>query len=289
MKDRIVGERFSLVYIDRGDPGKDSERARFRLSKLAKNECPKFDVYGRSSHHNDAAQNLIEYELGIPFRTLSKDGRLIPRWDWFFNRIEITDFLSTITIIANYSNARRNHDAKMFISEVRRIFREENLAYEIDDLGGVHPMVDGAFHAVRQAAIVSLNGPRYEATAAMVEEVDRYLLEPHPDYITAIRSAFGACENLFKLMYEVPRLDAKTARDKISIDCQSLYSDHPVLLRANAKSLSGFLYWIDSAHFFRHEQGSETPCQPTEEYAILMISQGFAFVRWLASIDARKS
>ena len=150
-------------------------------------------------------------------------------------------------------------------------------------------MIDGAFHAVRQAAIASLNGPRYEATAAMVEEVDRYLLEPHPDYITAIRSVFGACENLFKLMYEVPRLDAKTARDKLSIDHQSFYSSYPMLLRANAKSLAGFMEWIDAAHFFRHEQGSETSYQPTEEHAILMISQGLAFVRWLAIIDARKS
>ena len=155
---------------------------------------------------------------------------------------------------------------------MRRVFQEENLAYEIDDSGSVRPLIDSAFHTERQSTIKSLNHPRYEISAAKVEEVDRYLLESPSDYIMAIRSVFGARENLFKLTYEKPKLDAKAARDNLSIDCQSLYSAHPVLLRANAKSLAGFMDWIDSAHFFRYEQGSETSCQPAEEYGIVMIS-----------------
>ena len=149
------------------------------------------------------------------------------------------EFCKWLTVIANYSNTRRNHDAKNFISSVRRVFQEENLAYEIDDSGSVRPLIDSAFHAERQSTIKSLNHPRYEISAAKVQEVDRYLLESPSDYIMAIRSVFGACENLFKLTYEKPKLDAKAARDNLSIDCKSLYSAHPVLLRANAKSLAG--------------------------------------------------
>lgn len=291
MTDRVAGERFSHIYIDRGEPGKDSKRARYRLSKLAERECSSLRhiKYGNSTNHANAVQNLIERELGIAFKTRAKNGRAYPIWEWFFERIELTDLLDTITLIANYFNARYKHDAKGFIDEVRRIFQEENLAYEIDDSGGVRPMVDSAFHAARQSAIESLNRPRYEASAVMVEKVDRHMLESPPNYIMAIRSVFGACENLFKLMYGVPRLDAGAAKTEISKDHELLYAAHPVLLRASMKSLEGFRDWIDSAHFFRHEQGSETPSQPAEEQAILMISQGFAFVRWLASIDANKS
>jgi hypothetical protein len=48
--------------------------------------------------------------------------------------------------------------------------------------------------------------------------------------------------------------------------------------------------WTDAAHWYRHGQGKEEPKQPPASLAILSISAGAAFLRWLAEIDqaARK-
>lgn len=232
---------------------------------------------------------MIENEIGIKFGTRSTNGRLINSWEWYFNKITPTEMLDTITVLARYTAGPYFHPQKRetFLDEVRRIFKEENLAYEIDEAGGLHPFIDATFSAAMHAAIHSLNRDRYSVSAASVNRIDGYLMQDPPDFIWAIRSVFGACENTFKLMYGVPRLDAKTAAERIGPDQQRLYEQHRTLKSASAKTLEAFKYWVDAAHFYRHEPGSEQPNQPSEEMAVLLISQGLGFVRWLASLDQK--
>ena len=197
--------------------------------------------------------------------------------------------LDTITVVAASLHSEYSKDDRRgrFLAEARRILKEENLAYEIDEIGGVHPLVDATFSAAMDSAISGMDNPRYAASAECVNRIDGYLLQDPQDFIGAIRAVFGACENTFKLMYGVPRLDAKTAGERIGGDQQRFYTEHPTLQAASAKTLEAFKQWVNAAHFYRHEQGVEEPNQPAPEVAILLVSQGLSFVRWLTALDQK--
>ncbi|WHZ37509.1 hypothetical protein [Sagittula sp. MA-2] len=290
MSEKEQGKRYSHLYLLRGEPEKDSKRARFRLSKLAEQYFAPAGYKGkrRSPDYQKRAIESIESEIGIQFASRSQSGRYLERWDWFFKRVEITILLDVVTILSGEFKYRESGAKERFLEHIRRIFKEENLAYEIDAEGGVHPLIDSAFTSGKQLAISGLASPRYIATAQSLEKIDGSLLEDPADYKGAIRSVFGACENLFKLMYGVPRLDSQKAGELIGKDQQSLYSAHPTLQAASSKMLESFKDWINSAHFYRHEEGTEEPNQPAEEVAILLISQGLSYVRWLAKLDTLK-
>lgn len=291
MADTEKGKRFSHLYVSNGLPLKDSKKARFRIYKLVIIEFPTAiqSRHGSSADHSAMAQRKIEEELGVKFGTRSASGQLVKSWEWYFNRISVSEFLDTITVLTQHLDGWYNRDSEKFLVGTRRIFKEENLAYEIDELGGLHPLVDSAFAANKQSAIAGLDGARYAATAGSVEQIDACLLQNPADYKGALRASFGANENLFKLMYNVPRLDARAAGDKISKDQQAFYNGHPVLQSVSAKMLESFKDWINAMHFYRHEEGVEDPNQPAEEVAILLISQGLSYTRWLAQLDKKKS
>lgn len=172
-----------------------------------------------------------------------------------------------------------------FIAEVNRIFREESIAYEVDDEGGVHPVVDAAFAVAGQAAIRGMADPRYALSRQRVEEIDAALTQSPPNYVAAIRAVFGAIENLFKLMFNTPRLDVGSAKTRLSPMVQGHYKNDPIMQGSSAKVLNSFYSWIDAAHYYRHERGTEDPSQPDEDLAIVLISEGLAFLRWLVGVD----
>jgi hypothetical protein len=288
MADEIVSRRFSLLHLERGGPERDSKKARFRLYKLAEVEFP--SVQSRTGIKLAAkVQTNIEAELGIHFGTALTNGRRVDSWEWFFDRISIVELLDCLTIMYNVLDSSQYSDVKRFLAGARRVFLEENVAYSIDDEGIVHPLIDTAFTALSEASIAALSGPRNAATLERVNAVDGFLLQAPADYKGAIRAVFGANENLFKLMYGTPRLDAKSVGDNITKDQQKFYSGHSTLLAVGAKTVEGYKQWINAAHFYRHEEGLEEPNQPTEEVAILLISQGLSYVRWLAQIDTMKN
>lgn len=291
MSDQTSGRRFTHIYITRGEPIRDSEKARFRLAKLAEKSChpPQSTRHGMSSDYNKAAQENIERELGIKFGTRSTEGTLYRSWELYFKRVSISEMLDTITVIAHTLYSEYRDKRPFFVHEAQRIMKEENLSYEIDKYGGVHPLVDASFSAAVVSAIGILEEPRYLASAKCIEQIDGFLLQNPQDFIGAIRAVFGACENTFKLMHDVPRLDAKSVGERIGRDQQRLYSEHPILQSVSQKTLESFKQWINAVHFYRHEQGIEIPNQPTSEVAILLISQGLSFVRWLAVLDKKIS
>lgn len=282
------GKRFSLLYVTVDSPLKDSDKVRFRISKVIDLALPYVPATRRryGINHPKAAQDLLEAEVGRQFRTIVA-GQMYSDWRSYFQKITITEFLDSVTVLVGYLQERMPDQAAAFVRDVKRVFEEENLAYVVDDKGGIHPQVDAAFAVARQLSITALAGDRYVGTVELVEALDPCLLQDPPNYIGSIRAVFGANENIFKLMFNVPRLDAKTAADKISKMQQAMYEGHPTQQRASASALAGFKGWIDSAHHYRHEQGTEAPSQPNEELALMLIHQGLAFVRWLAQLDQR--
>lgn len=290
MNDRPTGQRFSLTYLSRSDPVNDSDTMRYRLAKLlAKDKYqPLKRQEGYARNRSNYVPNpssihaLVEEEIGVQFNT-AVNGRMYASWEQFLRKIPAHKVLDTITVA--YKGMVKVSRQDDFISQANRIFREENIAYEVDEEGGVHPVIDGAYAATKQLAILGMSETRYALSLSRVEEVDVALMASPPNYIQAIRSVFGANENLFKLMFDTHRLDARSASDKISRQLQSNYADHPTMQRSSAQILKSFIGWIDAAHHYRHEEGAEEPSQPADELAIVLISEGMSFVRWLVAID----
>lgn len=292
MPDFDTGNRYSHLYINRGDPTNDSLKARYRLGLLADAVFPQEMQSQKLRGYNSKKRltDLIQREIGVQFRTY-KNGHGFESWLLFFNKINIVELLDTLTIIVSpkYTSMMSEEKRLRFRDGAIRILQEENLAFRIDEQGGVHPLIDSAFTQTINSAIAGLSGSRYQATLQKINEIDGFLLQNPPNYIAAIRSVFGACENLFKLMYGGARLDAKTAFSKLSAVQQRLYDGHPAILASSAKLLNSFKEWIDAAHFYRHEEGRTEPRQPESEIALLLISNGLSYVRWLAAIDLKSS
>jgi hypothetical protein len=61
-------------------------------------------------------------------------------------------------------------------------------------------------------------------------------------------------------------------------------SDRPTASTA-ARMLSSFDDWVNAAHPFRHGHNTEVPVSLPDDLAVLLVSQGAGFIRWLADID----
>lgn len=290
MQDRPTGQRFSLTYLTRGEPDTDSKTMRFRLAKLIsqdKYQPHKRQYFGRNHHdipQTDVFNELVENEIGVPFRT-TVSGQARASWVLFLDKLPIKKVLDVVTIL--YKGMLAVNRQSDFVFQVNRIFQEENIAFTVDDEGGVHPIVDGSYAITKQAAISGMSDARYSLSLSRVNEIDTALMDSPANYIQAIRSIFGANENLFKLMFKVPRLDRKSAVSKIESQISRIYADSPTMQRSSAQILQSFGAWVDAAHHYRHEEGAEEPRQPDEELAIVLISEGLSFVRWLVGIDQK--
>ena len=102
----------------------------------------------------------------------------------------------------------------------------------------------------------------------------------------AIRHTFEAAEILFRLICpKAPRLGGAEINTHLKPLVETLYSGDQTACRASMKLLASFSDWVDGAHFYRHGQGTEEPTQAPLEIAVLAISMGASFIRWLAEID----
>ncbi|MCZ8352458.1 MAG: hypothetical protein O9352_21380 [Rhizobium sp.] len=273
-----VGQRYSHVYLRRGEPVADSDRVRVRLSE----SCP--TLTGLSDY--------LTRELGVrvSHRYIGDHGASGVH-NSFFKSGEMRDLLDAITLIYNYVKLKGyNSPAEHWLKEVRRIFKEENLGYRVDEAGGVHFFLDQVFELHRTAALSSLNSPRYANALNEFDRAYRALDHVPPDNKGAIRSIFTAVEGLFRLMFlSAPRLGAKEASQHLPPLIDRLYGHDQTAKFAAGKLVSAFKEWVDAAHFYRHEQGREEPVQPPDSVAFLLIDQGATFVRWLAELDALNS
>jgi hypothetical protein len=173
-----------------------------------------------------------------------------------------------------------------WLSEVSRIFSEENVHYRVDTKGGVHFYFDEEFSHNQAAAIAVLNGSRYVNALRSFEGALAALSQAPPDGKAAIRSTFAALEGLFRLMFpNSPRLTAKEA-EKLQPLIQRLHTADATALRASDKMLDAFKEWIEAAHFYRHEPGKEEVAQPPLTLAVYVCSVGASHLRWLAELDA---
>src|SRR5215831_9712584 len=131
----MPGERFSALYQRRADRAPDSDRARHRVGAL----------FRETVFSNCAAPlaTFVGRELGLP---VPGAGRRSSDWNQFLGECKTRDFLDAVTLVYRYLYWHVDDGtASWWRDVVRRIFADENLAYQIDDVGGIHPAVDQEF------------------------------------------------------------------------------------------------------------------------------------------------
>lgn len=266
------GHLFSRLYIGKGDPETDSPRFRRRLAAM----IGAYDI-----GYSDFAA-LIKRNLGVEIRY----GGIHRFSDWF-ESCELRDLLDSITLVARMLRPNHARKANSWIQEISLALREENLAFVVDQDGGIHPYVDATFQENRIAAVRGLSFPRYRAALAAYERAFAALNGVNPDYKTAIRDVFESVEVVFKLMFDnsAARLGERELRIHLKPKIDALYSTDKVALSSTNKLLNSLCEWCNSCHFYRHGHGTEEQIQPPIDVAVALIDAASGHLRWLISMD----
>lgn len=266
-----IGKRFSQVYLKQDTPIVDSQRMRNRLSAFY------WDLLNKDS--SDLVK-AIHMETGakIPFLGTSFS---LPQ---FFETCEIRDLLDSITIIFGYyKNGRiNNYKAPQWHNFVSRVFREENLGYRLDELGGVHFFHDEEFERNRVATISGLSA--YPSVRNAFEKAHLFLDQDTPDTASAVRAAFESIEILYKHLINAgakERLNSHGVKNILKPKVQKKLANQPVELKATEHMLDGFCDWIDAGHMYRHGQKTDVTETPTIDFTVMFLSQGAGYLRFL--------
>jgi hypothetical protein len=269
------GERFSALYVRPGDPTPDSSRARHRVGALFRETV--------FNNHTEQLAGYLGQELGIP---VPRDGRHSSDWQQFIRECRTPAFLDTISLVYRYLFFHVGDEtANQWRDVVKRVFAEENLAYDIDDVGGVHPAIDREFQRNSASAIAGLESDRYDNVRELFEQAANHLSGDPPNYVKAWRAMFSAVEALFGLMFPYVRLTAEDIDRRLQPVVQRAYASDAAAQRAAQRMVAAFRDWVEASHIYRHQPGAAEPAEPPADVAILAISLGASLLRWLAGLD----
>lgn len=273
-----VGGYFSRNYRPATAPSADSSRARFRIAKYLEEYCDRDSGSFGKYIEKETGIKLVEY-YATPY---------VP-WEETLSKCTIEDFLDIITAIARYCpsrvvNKNRAPVKYVFTAFVERVFREQSLAYRLDDKGGVHPFIDAAFTA--EISELLANFSKYDLSAARIHllSAENALLSFQYNGRLAIRSIFDAIENVFKMICSgTTQMNSATIKDRFKpVVLSSLVDPHQQ--RFASKLVDSLVDWVDAGHFYRHEPGQPEPTEPSLPLSTLYVSQGFGFARWMGEI-----
>jgi hypothetical protein len=271
----MTGERFSILYVRSGDPVPDSGRARHRVGALFRE--PVFDG------QIELLANHLGLNLGV---SMPGDGKLPSYWHQFIRECRTPDFLDTVTVVYRHLFWHVGEEtANWWRDAVRRIFAEENLAYEIDDVGGVHPRVDREFQRNLTSAVAGLQPDRFQLVRELIESANNNLSADPPNYKQAWRATLSAVEALFGLMFPYARLTGDEIANRLQPLVSRVYEGDEPAQRAALAMLCALQEWVEASRHYRHQPGAREAAQPPPDVAILSISHGASLLRWLAGLD----
>ncbi len=274
------GIKFSLLYLERSKPVRDGECFRNRLSAY-------YAQYLRR-YHEDSIVSKIQLEVGTKIHFVPMVGLDMDR---FFTKNELSNVLDSITIIfrvlTSADQLNRTQSANGWKDFVARVFKEENLGYQVDPKGGVHYYVDEEFERNRFSTLSLLNSPEYGGIRAAYEGAYRYMDSTPTDNKAAVRSIFEAIEILVKQMVKTDNLNRWAVENILKQKCLPLFEGDKTSQKVVSGLFDGFALWVDSLHNYRHGQPDDVPIVPTEDVSIYILSSGSAFLRWLIGIDKR--
>ena len=273
----MPGDRFSRLYMQTRELTQDSERARYRIASLF-----------RETVFNDHAEQLalhISRALGVPVLDGS-GGRYLSQWNKFICGCRTADFLDAITLVYRYLFWHISEEvAHWWRDVVRQIFAEEHLAYQIDDVGGVHPAVDQQFQRNMVSAVAALQSHRFQNISQLTEVALSHLYADPPNYKMAWRAMLSAVEGLFALKFRNARLTPDEMTRRLLPVVHGAYQTDSIAQKAICSMLTGFQGWVEASLMYRHQPGVADSPEPPADIAILAISHGASLLRWLADLD----
>lgn len=271
----MPGERFSVLYLQSGNPVPDSTRARYRVGSLFRE--PVFQG------HTEQLAAQLGRTLGTP---MPGNGKNPSHWHQFMRECSAAHFLDTVTVVYRYLFWHLCEGAANWWRDVvRQIFTEERLAYEIDDVGGVHPRVDREFQRNLVSAVVVFQSERYQQISELIESCSNNLVADPPNYRQALRAIFSATDVLFGLTFPYARLSTEEIERRLRPHVERAYEGDPTAQRAAQEMVAGFGRWVAASQIYQHRPGAAEPAQPPADIAILSISCGISLMRWLAGLD----
>jgi hypothetical protein len=264
--------RYSQLYIERGRPTSDSERARIRLDTVLEQVTP-------SSALRHGVLRYIQSELGIK---VSLTGG-------FFKSCEIRDLLDAITVIerklADHLNPYSNPQlAQRWHQTAARILQEENLAYRIDAQGIVHPYPDAEFAINSASALAALDQAEFAEARGDFVEAMRHLRNGEGKQ--ALRMMFPAVESAAKVLFpnKFAGLATNEVEKHIKPALEARYAGNEPAIRAGKLLLDGMKDWINAAHQYRHGQGEPEPADPPDDFVVAHLSAGATYLRWMIEL-----
>ena len=288
------GELFSRLYVERGAPTQDSEFFRNRL-----------EAYLVGNHFKDYADltAYLKQEAGliVPTSYLEKFGSIYYNYPEFFSKARIELLLSAITLIWKYLRIKHAEwqknvkpdppyvqkfpKADAWLAFVSRAFREENLAYVLDEACGVHFLVDEAFERNRVSALKCLEVPRYAGVRSAFEAAHSYL-DAHPaDTKASILSSFEALEIQARLMDPTSKnLNKWMVENKLKPLALASAGDSTEVTAIGGLFDSVALA-VDALHMYRHGQGVQQRVAPSLSVAVYVASLVASTLRWLVTLD----
>src|SRR6516165_5670885 len=273
--------RFSRLYVQTKEFTQDSDRARYRIAALF-----------REPIFNDHAEQLALYvsrTVGVPILS-SASGRCLSQWNQFICGCRTPDFLDAITLVYRYLFWHISEDVAYWWRDVvRQIFADEHLAYQIDDAGGVHPAVDQEFQRNIVSTVAALQSHRYQSISQSIEIASSHLYADPPNYKMAWRAMLLAVEGLFGLKFPHARLTPEEILRRLLPAVESAYKTNSTAQKATRAILTGFQGWVEASLMYRHQPGVADAPDPPADIAILAISHGASFIRWLADLDVDSS
>ncbi len=268
------GKRFSLVYLDRGAPARDSQRFRNRLAAY----------YQQNLHgsHRTLIEDALQREAGIELPWTPNFGFSIER---MFKNGELLDVLDAITVIYQvlFTQGFRPQ-AVRWNQSVEKVLREENVGYTLDEAGGVHYFIDEEFERNRASTLSVLDQARYGGVRAAVEDAYRHLDNGPADTKASVRSVFEALEILVKQIVETKNLNKWVVENALKERCLALYAADPVGAKVVSGMFDSLAPWVDALHNYRHGQHGEEPVAPDEPLCVHILSTGSSYIRWLAGL-----
>lgn len=259
-------------------PLQDSQLFRNRLAAFIKQEC---------SRDLSSLAAFIEIESGVKVDSFHSGMGLYYDYSAFLTKIRIEVVLSVVTLVwrflrKKYLNGPQAGGWRKFVA---RVLHEENMAYTLDELCGVHFVVDEEFERNRVTALSCLSAPRYAGVRAAFEQAHGHLDNQPPDMKASVHCAFESLEILTRLMVGGKNLN----RYAIENNLKPLALAHAV--DATEETVIGHLFdglatAVDGLQYYRHGQGSEQPVAPSLTMSVYIISTIAAALRWLVAIDA---
>ncbi len=275
-----IGQLYSRVYLQPTETVRDSERMRIRVVRAIWVHIPE----RRRGTDFGAA---VEGELGIEIvRSGGYNPSYVP-WEMLVcEELSVSDLLNVLTMLwRNVDGRSRNN----FRDNIVRIFAEEAIGFSVDEEMGFHPALDEEFERSRSSIVRILKGDRFRHEADFIAQSEIALLATPLDGRAAIRAVYDAAENLFKRITDKQNITNRHVRGELAaVASQGIPQDGKSNVAVN-KILNAFEDWAAACHVYRHAPGEAETTQPTAAIAILMVSQGYGFVRWLAELSAAQS